>query len=60
MEETYNIADILRNYADLPGTNVMFKCVLGEAAATIDSLKAERDNLLMEVHILHEELKRDR
>jgi hypothetical protein len=52
-----NIAETLRNYASHDDVDVVFKCVLAEAAATIESVTAERDNLLEEVHILHEELK---
>lgn len=55
-----NIAETLRNYAGKDDVDVVFKCVLAEAAATIDSVTAERDNLLAEVTILHRELeKRD-
>lgn len=55
-----NIAETLRNYAKKDDVDVVFKCVLAEAAATIDSVTAERDNLLAEVTILHRELeKRD-
>lgn len=52
-----NIAETLRNYASHDDVDVVFKCVLAEAAATIESVTAERDNLLEEVHVLHEELK---
>lgn len=52
-----NIAETLRNYAELPEVGAVFKCVLAEAAATLDSVTEERDNLLTEVHILHRELK---
>lgn len=51
-----NIADTLRNYAEKDDVDVVFKCVLAEAAATIDSVTAERDNLITEVSILHKEL----
>ena len=54
--EKNNIAESLRNYAEKPDMSVMFRCVLAEAAATIDSLTEERDNLLAEVSILHREL----
>ncbi|MBO5969270.1 MAG: hypothetical protein J6S14_12320 [Clostridia bacterium] len=54
--EKNNIAESLRKYAELPEMSVMLQCVLSEAAATIDSLVAERDNLRDEVHILHREL----
>ena len=40
-----NITDILRNYAKLPDTSPMFRCVLGEAAATIESLQKENEYL---------------
>ena len=50
-----NIAETLRNYAKRGDMDVVFRCVLAEAAATIESVTAERDNLLIEVHILHEE-----
>ena len=53
--EKNNIAKTLRNYAELPEVGEVFKCVLAEAAATLESVTAERDNLLAEVHILHEE-----
>ena len=36
-----NITDTLRNYANLPDIGPMFKCVLAEAAATIESLQKE-------------------
>lgn len=55
-----NIAETLRIYATHDDIDVVFKCVLAEAAATLESVMAERDNLLAEVHILHEELKRER
>ena len=51
-----NIAETLRNYASHDDVDVVFKCVLAEAAATLDSVTEERDNLLAEVHKLHEEL----
>lgn len=50
-----NIAETSRNYAKRDDMDVVFRCVLAEAAATIESVTAERDNLLIEVHILHEE-----
>lgn len=50
-----NIAESLRNYANRDDIDVVFKCVLAEAAATLESVTSERDNLLNEVHILHEE-----
>lgn len=53
-----NIAETLRNYANRDDIDVVFECVLAEAAATLESVTAERDNLLAEVHILHQELKR--
>lgn len=55
-----NIAETLRNYANRDDVDVVFKCVLAEAAATLESVTEERDNLLAEVRILHEELKRER
>lgn len=51
-----NIAESLRKYAELPDIGVMMKCVLAEAAATLDSWQEERENLLKEVSILHREL----
>lgn len=39
-----NITDTLRNYANLPDIGPMFKCVLAEAAATIESLQNENAN----------------
>ena len=39
-----NITDTLRNYANLPDIGPMFKCVLAEAAATIESLQKENAN----------------
>ena len=53
-----NIAETLRKYAERDDIDVVFKCVLAEAAATIESVTAERDNFLNEVKILHEELNR--
>lgn len=50
-----NIAETLRIYASRDDVDVVFKCVLAEAAATLESVMSERDNLLDEVHILHEE-----
>ena len=55
--EKNNIAESLRKYAELDEVGVMFKCVLAEAAATLESLEEERDNLIKEVSILHRELK---
>ena len=40
MESNY-IADTLRNYANRDDVDVVFKCVLAEAAATIESLQKE-------------------
>lgn len=40
-----NITDTLRNYANLPDIGPMFKCVLAEAAATIESLQKENEYL---------------
>ena len=42
--EPNNIAETLRNYAKLPDTSPMLKCVLAEAAATIESLQSENDH----------------
>ena len=39
--EQNNIADTLRNYANRDDVDVVFKCVLAEAAATIESLQKE-------------------
>ena len=39
-----NITETLRNYANLPDIGPMFKCVLAEAAATIESLQKENAN----------------
>ena len=39
--ESNNIADTLRNYANRDDVDVVFKCVLAEAAATIESLQKE-------------------
>ena len=39
--EPNNIADTLRNYANRDDVDVVFKCVLAEAAATIESLQKE-------------------
>ena len=50
-----NIAETLRIYASRDDVDVVFKCVLAEAAATLESVRSERDNLLEEVRILHEE-----
>lgn len=50
-----NIAETLRIYASRDDVDVVFKCVLAEAAATLESVMSERDNLLEEVRILHEE-----
>lgn len=50
-----NIAETLRIYASRDDVDLVFKCVLAEAAATLESVTFERDNLLDEVHILHEE-----
>lgn len=36
-----NITETLRNYANLPDMSPMFRCVLAEAAATIESLQRE-------------------
>ena len=36
-----NIAETLRNYANRDDVDVVFKCVLAEAAATIESLQKE-------------------
>ncbi len=36
-----NIAETLRNYANRDDVDVVFKCVLAEAAATIESLEKE-------------------
>ncbi len=38
-----NITETLRNYADLQDISPMFKCVLAEAAATIESLRKENE-----------------
>ena len=40
-----NITVTLRNYANLPDMSPMFKCVLAEAAATIESLQKENEYL---------------
>lgn len=53
-----NIAETLRIYARRDDVDVVFKCVLAEAAASLESVTAERDSLLDEVHILHEERNR--
>ncbi len=45
-----NITETLRNYAKLPETDPVFKCVLAEAAATIDSLQEEIVLLKKENH----------
>ena len=50
-----NIAETLRIYASRDDVDVVFKCVRAEAAATLESVRSERDNLLEEVRILHEE-----
>ena len=50
-----NIAETLRIYASRDDVDVVFKCVLAEAAASLESVTTERDHLLEEVHILHEE-----
>ena len=39
-----NITETLRNYAELPDIGPMFRCVLAEAAATIESLQKENAN----------------
>ena len=39
--EPNNIAETLRNYANRDDVDVVFKCVLAEAAATIESLQKE-------------------
>lgn len=39
-----NIAETLRNYANRDDVDVVFKCVLAEAAATIESLQKENAN----------------
>ncbi|MBQ1572660.1 MAG: hypothetical protein IIZ78_16140 [Clostridiales bacterium] len=39
-----NIAETLRNYANRDDVDVVFKCVLAEAAATIESLQKENEN----------------
>ena len=39
-----NITETLRNYAELPDIGPMFRCVLAEAAATIESLQKENEN----------------
>lgn len=41
-----NITETLRNYANLPDMSPMFKCVLAEAAATIESLQKENDHYI--------------
>ena len=41
-----NITDTLRNYAKLPDTSPMFRCVLAEAAATIESLQKENEDYI--------------
>lgn len=38
-----NITETLRNYAASPDISPMFKCVLAEAAATIESLRKENE-----------------
>ena len=40
-----NITETLRNYANLDDISPMFKCVLAEAAATIESLQKENEYL---------------
>ena len=50
-----NIAETLRIYASRDDVDVVFQCVLAEAAATLESVTAERDSLLTEAHILHGE-----
>lgn len=50
-----NIAETLRIYASRDDVDVVFKCVLAEAATTLESVTSERDHLLDKVHILHEE-----
>ncbi len=39
-----NIAETLRNYANRDDVDVVFKCVLAEAAATIESLEKENEH----------------
>lgn len=39
-----NIAETLRNYASHDDVDVVFKCVLAEAAATIESLEKENEH----------------
>lgn len=53
-----NIAETLRNYAELPEVGPMFKCVLAEAAATLDSIIAENVSLSGENKILREEIRK--
>ena len=43
--EPNNIAETLRNYANRDDVDVVFKCVLAEAAATIESLQRENKHL---------------
>lgn len=39
-----NIAETLRNYASHDDIDVVFRCVLAEAAATIESMEKENEH----------------
>lgn len=39
-----NIAETLRNYASNDDIDVVFRCVLAEAAATIESMEKENEH----------------
>ena len=48
-----NLSETLRNYANRDDVDVVFQCVLHEAADRLERIERERENLEQEVHYLH-------